>query len=172
MLVRRGSTMIFVAVILAAILTLTAFVIDAAAAYVTHARLYNLVDAGADAASATLSDIIVEKALANEPNPPDGADPRDYLTEEDRQSIITDPRVAQTARDYVEQNRALYQLSLAEINVDYPVNPVVCGEGGQGQAEIQVTVHHTQPFLLGRLLNGNEATSLEAKARQFISLCP
>ena len=164
--------MVLVAVILAASLTVTAFLVDAAAAYVTQARLYNLADAGADAGSATLGDLIIEKALAREPNPPEGADPTSYLTEEDRQAILTDARVASAARNYVEQNRAPYQLVLNEVDVRYPVQPVVCGAGGQRLAEILVTVRRTQPFLLGRLLNGRESTGLAAEARQFISLCP
>lgn len=172
MLVKRGSTMVLVAVVLAAILTVTAFLVDAAAVYVTQARLYNLADAGADAGSAKLADLIIEKALDHEPNPPDDADPRSYLTEEDRQAILTDPRVIATARDYVEKNRAPYQLNLSEVDVRYPAEPVVCGGVGQKSAEIRVTIGHTQSFLLGRLLNGQEATSLKAEARQFINLCP
>lgn len=172
MFVKRGSTMVLVVVILAAILTVTAFLVDAAAAYITQARLYNLADAGADAGSATLTDLILGQALIREPNPPDGADPINYLTEEDRQAILADPRVVEAARNYVEQNRAPYNLNLSAVEVQYPVQPVICGAGGQRQAEILVMVRRTQSFLLSRLLNGRESTGLAAEARQFISLCP
>lgn len=168
----RGSTTVFVAVALAGILGITAFIIDAAGAYATSARLQNFVDAGVDAGAARLSDRIVELATAYEPNPPEGADPRDYLTEADRQAILTDPTVGETVRDYVERNRAPYGITLDAVEVQYPVNTVTCTDSVPENAEVRATVRKNQTFILGMLLNGQDATGLSASSIRTVRLCP
>ncbi len=168
----RGSTTVFVAVTLSGILALSAFVIDAAGAYATSARLQNFVDAGVDAGAARLSDRLVELAVAREPDPPEGADPRDYLTETDRQTILADPSIAETVRDYIERNRAPYGITLDAVEVDYPVNQVSCADVAPQNAEVRATIRKNQPFILGTLLNGNESTGLSASAIRVLRLCP
>ncbi len=168
----RGSTTVFVAVVLSGILALSAFVIDAAGAYATSARLQNFVDAGVDAGAARLSDRMVELAMVREPNPPDGADPRDYLTEADRQTILADPSIAETVRDYVERNRSPYGITLDAVEVQYPVNQIICTDVAPQNAEVRATVRKNQTFILGTLLNGNEATGLNASSIRAVRLCP
>ena len=168
----HGSTTVLTAVSLSAFLVFTAFLVDAAAAYVTQGRLQNFADAGADAGGATISNLIIERAMAHQANPPEGADPLAVLTEEDRQSIISDPRVAASTRDLVERNRAPYGVTLDAVQVQYPVNPVVCAEASRHRVEVRVSVERTQPFLLGRLLNGKAATRLVADSARTLQLCP
>lgn len=168
----RGSTTVFVAVVLSGILALSAFVIDAAGAYATSARLQNFVDAGVDAGAVWLSDRMVELATSREPNPPEGADPRDYLTEADRQNILADPSIAEVVRDYIERNRAPYGITLDTVEVQYPANTVICTDVSPQSAEVRATVRKNQTFILGTLLNGQEATGLSASSIRTVRLCP
>ena len=167
----HGSTTVLTAVSLSAFLVFTAFLVDAAAAYVTQGRLQNFADAGADAGGATISNLIIERAMARQSNPPEGADPLAVLTEEDRQSIISDPRVTASARDFVERNRGVYGITLDAVEAQYPVNPVVCEDVNRRSVEVRVRASRVQPFLLGRLLNGNESTQLEASSIRALQLC-
>lgn len=168
----RGSTTVFIAVTLSGILGLSAFVIDAAGAYATAARLQNFVDAGVDAGATRLSDRMVELAMVREPNPPEGADPRDYLTEADRQTILVDPSIGETVRDYIERNRVPYEIILDAVEVSYPVNQTICTEAVPQNVEVRATVRKNQSFILGRILNGNEATGLTASSIRSVRLCP
>ena len=169
---KRGSTLVLVAVVLAGFLALVAFVVDAAAAYVTRARLQSFADAGADAGATKLSDLVVQLASAREPNPPEGSDPRAYLTDADRQAILTNPSVVETVRDYVERNRAGYQLTLDGVEVVYPISAVQCSEASLRSVELRVTLKKNQPFLLGRILNGNESVFWEVNSLRSMLLCP
>lgn len=169
---RRGSTTLFVAVVLMGILVASAFLIDAGAAYATHARMQTFADAGADAGATRLADAVVERAIAREPNPSDGTDPRTVLTAEDRAAILADASVAAAARDYVERNRAAYAATLDTVDVTYPTRSVDCGDGTLRDAELRVTVRRNHPFVLGALLNGNTGTALVADALRSVRLCP
>lgn len=167
---RRGSTTLFVAVVLMGILVASAFLIDAGAAYATHARMQAFADAGADAGAATIADVIVEFAEQRETNPPEGTDPTTVLTEEDRTAILADARIVAAARDYVERNRIAYNATLDEVLPEYPYRPVDCSS--VRSAEIRMTVRRNHPFVLGTLLNGTIGTTLVADALRSVRLCP
>lgn len=164
---RRGSTTLFVAVLLMGILAASAFVIDAAAAYVTRARMLSIADAGADAGARRLVDAIVEYATARDPNPPDGTDPTTMLMEDDRAAILASARDA--ALDYTERNRAASGAVLDRQDAEYRY---VVDCSSVRDAELLVTVRRNHPLLLGVLLNGRTRTGLTADALRIVRLCP
>ena len=153
-------------------LILVAFLLDVSGAFVQQARLQNMADSGADAAMTKLVDLMVEKAEAHEANPPPNTDPRQMLTDQDRQALLLDNRVSDQARAYVEKNRQAYQLSLTSVTLRYPVTAVDCSNSARQNAELRLTLSTSYTYLLGQLLNASSGKRVEATARQFIRLCP
>lgn len=163
----RGSTTVIVAVSLTAFLALMTFVIDAAGAYVLTARLQNATDSAADAGIAKVADLIIEYANRRAPEAPPGADPRDYLTEEDRQAILFRSEPKESTEGYLSRNGA-YDATY----VQYPARAVSCGDPALRDAELRVTAEKNYTFLLGKLLNGNDGSRLKSESIQTLRLCP
>ncbi|MDO8617301.1 MAG: hypothetical protein Q7N87_00170 [Candidatus Uhrbacteria bacterium] len=168
-----GSALLFVVVVLMAFLTMTAFLLDRASGLMIRNHLQAMADSGANAGMVALSDLMVEKAEAREPNAPDDTDPRSVLTDEDRQAMLVEgePRVKQAVTDYVEKNRVLYNITLDSVDIQYPMQQQIdCGSSDKQTANLRVTVKYTHPILFEKILDGKN-TLLTAASWQTMNLC-
>ena len=166
--------MLFVALVVMAFLVITAFLLDIAGGLMLHHRLQSMADQGADAGMNELSDFIVEKAKAREPNAPDGTDPRTVLTDEDRQAILVEgrARIEPVVREYIGKNPLPDAVVLQSKDVQFPVKQQVdCAEPDQQQVELRVTLKATQPMLFEKIWN-RANTDLQASSWQTMKLCP
>jgi hypothetical protein len=174
----RGATLVVVAVLMAAFLVFTAFVIDIAAAYVLRARLYNVADTAVDAGMATVSDLIIEFAEAREPNPEDGTDPLTVLTDEDRSAIISDTRVQTAVETYLESNLASYgqaRTTLTSEEITFPANTLFnadCSVQNEQFVDLEVVIEMQHTYLLSGILTEETNIDLSATSIKTIRICP
>jgi hypothetical protein len=166
--------MVIVVMLLAGFLVLVAFLLDVASSFVTRARLLNMADSSVDAGMAVLSDLIIERAVERNPNPPAGTNPLSVLTEGDRSAIVGDARVRAAVVDYVERNRSPYGITLDATDILYPKNTTFSAActSTERKVELEVTVRDTHPFFFSSFLNTGATTSLAETSTKSIQLCP
>ncbi|GEM_PF-3023569 len=169
-----GSTVLFVAVVIMAFLVMVAFLLDIAGGLMLRNRLQTMADNGTDAGMNALSDLILAKALAHDPNPPDGTDPRSVLTDDDYRAILTDGRasIEPMVNDYIAKNPLPPAIIVKSTDIEYPNQQQInCAQPNQRQVELRVTIKATQPMLFEKIWN-RSTNDLQASSWQTMNLCP
>ena len=179
----EGSTLVIVALALASLLIVFAFLLDVGSGFLIQHRLQVMADNGADAGMSELANFIAQKASErwtiiheNDKHPPprpNRENPLSILTQEDRDALLSEGfgRVDAAVRRYVSLNQASNTQNIGLLVVEYPLTGSVSCSGGSSMVRLRVSIELNHAYVFDRLLTPSSKL-IRVQSYQTMNLCP